>query len=384
MKIKQRFLNRCKFKIHLLLLFSFIAIFSSLACTGEQSKNSYTQTTSVDDEAKSNVQKKNVVVLLHGLNAPNDLEKLQTELGGALSNDKSYEILRLERYNSSKVPISTQADEMYLKIRQNLSEKELDENSSIVLLGDSQGGLVAAEIYRLYNEKLNIVGIIGNHTPWLGAPSVVAPDNKLNELEQTIKPILNNIGDKLDIPGINISQFTNQLGQDNLKNILASYLGVASNDLDPQGQCIKNIKNTLNNINIPVLAIGGHIPFWDGVEYMINFFASDTHLNINGAEIIKLIQNMKVNDPSIAPLIQLLMDNIANQFTSVMGNEQNDLMVPLSSQIMREINNSKIKKVIIENYHHFYGITNHNNLVHAISLFISNCHQGIDCENIII
>jgi hypothetical protein len=362
------------FAVQLHVLLTLFSIFSLCGCGVEGTSSSTSPKSpksprgivvNVDRENQmESLPFKNTIVLLHGLNCPEDLKDVESKLKADLPVS-DFEIMRISRYNSSTVPTTQQADDVYRAILAGFKTKELNQHSPIILIGDSHGGLVAAEIYRLHKHDLNVIGIVGNHTPWEGAPGIRPSDEAIRNLETTIKMI------GMFAPQLLGGMDLNQLS---FKNLLTEYLGSsAGNDLDPTGTFINSIKSTLANIEIPVLAIGGTIEPIAGLLELISFFFQGAPgININSNLIMQNINQFSAGNPLIAGFIQ----GLGQQFIAVIGDAQNDAFLPLSSQIVRNVGNSNIQQLTVPGYHHFYGITQQGKVYGKLLLFIAESFEN--------
>ena len=222
------------------------------------------------------------IVLLHGLNkAASDVQIMKQRLEKAFPNAT---IIALESVNknpnksslinpapSVALPIRKQAHLAYQEIK-----AKLGKDKQLVLVGHSQGGLLAFAMAKIYGHKLNheeqicIKQLITIATPWKGAPVMQHLYNKRKtraKLAQ-LTPILHKIKQGLhkDITerSIRIPKIIRNLLQNFpfLYNYLVStllhhkMLGIA--DLKPTSDFIQNyVAKGLKDFNIPIKAIAG-------------------------------------------------------------------------------------------------------------------------------
>lgn len=305
---------------------------------------------------------KKVIILMHGLNCPEGLKILENNFKGSFSG-QGYEIIRICRYNSCNLTVTQQADETYKKILSELNSRGINKKSPMMLLGSSHGGLVACELYNNYKTRLDIIGIVGDHTPWEGAPGVKPIDQHVINLEANIKSL-----------GVLVPQLLGGLDLSKLsfKNALTVYLGAcAGDDLDPNGEFITKIKSTLLDIDIPVLAIGGTVEPIHGLLELIQFFFQGTGISINLKQALMYIKNVSSSSNEASSLIA----GLESQYTRIIGHTENDAFLPLSSQMAESIQNENITRLSITGYHHFFDIIAHEQVYASLIEYISNIFE---------
>ncbi|MHB9147357.1 MAG: hypothetical protein ACYC2U_02845 [Candidatus Amoebophilus sp.] len=308
-------------------------------------------------EKKINFKK--VIVLFHGLGAPGDTgiaalrEKLKNDI-------KNSEIIILDRNNSGSVPTTQQAGEAYQNLKRQLEQRQLAGNP-VCLFGDSQGGLVALELYRLYKNDLHIVGIVTNHTPLEGAPGVNVKIDDVNKLQKTIK----------DKAGVDIASM---LGNSvNLQDVFTNGIKEpVRKDLTEGSNLLNNVKSTLLNIQIPVLLLGGNVDMKIAIDALLDF-------TIGENPKFKMLKNMGLN---LQDILNQLSSEVLEELKKNLGNiigdkgQGNDCFIPYYSQMAQGLpDHPKVERFSSRSYHHFYGTAYHIKVYDKLRTFINQAFE---------
>lgn len=338
---------------------AFFLSFSMIGCGGCGKSAPKSKKATDNPDARKSASFKKVVVLLHGLGCPGDLNGFAEILKKDLPD---YEIITLDRDNSTQAPTTQQADEMYNLLKTKIQEKGLNK-PSICLLGDSHGGLVALEIYRKYKNELNIRGIITNHSPLEGAPGLTASPDSIDKFKAALKDIMLNSKDAFLVSGANM------LGQFDIKALLVDKINqVVINDLTANSPLLKNINSTLSTIQIPVMPLAGKVDVKMGIVALLGFVFTNNQDNLIRPilpQIKKALDNASLN--SIQNLEMTFGEVIAGK-----GNDKaNDCFIPYYSQVGEHIKASPtVSGFRSSRYHHFYGMSNHKIMYDKIIQFI--------------
>ena len=299
-------------------------------------------------------QPKNVIVLFHGLDSHDNKE--MREFAQKLNSDfPDLLVINLNRYNSSRITINVQAKEAYQALKKELWKYNVEDHSipNVILIGDSQGGVLALEIFRAYKQKciknakvpnkdhlkIKIVGIITHHSPLEGVRLI--QDNMLNGLTTG----LNNPLTRLTITHLaNISFLSNSATfLSTAGNQLANYANaVGVQDLDPHSICITCVRSTLEKATIPILAIGGTVASLEGIHALV----LKTTKNNPGVTINDL--NATANTVKI---IGLNIPGQVNQMITGSSGGEHDGLIPLSSQLAAHIQAPKLERLRITGSH---------------------------------
>jgi pimeloyl-ACP methyl ester carboxylesterase len=291
---------------------------------------------------------KKVIILLHGLNSPDDsgIAAIRNKL---MSDMKNTVVMALKRKNSGSVSTAHQGQEAYITLKKELSKGGLIKNP-VYLIGDSHGGLVALELYRQHKDDLNIAGIITNHSPLEGAPGINAKQSDVEELKKILnkfKPFLDNAGVSMDLSKINP------------KDIITNHVEKpVIEDLTKGSGLLTNIETTLRDIHVPVLLLAGKVTSLEvGLSALIEF---STEQNVSGLLNLAFL---------LAPGLKTDLDKI---FTAIIGAQEHDAFIPLYSQMAQHTSvSSMVKRSPHDDYHHFYGMANHQKVYNEIVSFIN-------------
>jgi pimeloyl-ACP methyl ester carboxylesterase len=291
---------------------------------------------------KSNQQ---VIVLLHGLINTNALKSLEKKLAATFSHLK---IIFLNRDNSLALSIPNQAKYTFEQLKNlGLTDQEM------ILIGDSQGGLVAFELFNTYQKELKLKGIIANHTPWQGTPGTQKIEKAVNEIRKFLEQQL------LHFP------LAHQEGIKKKIDLLTAHILFqnlhGATDLNPDSPFIKKVAQLLPNISIPILSLSGN------VDQFGKAIIDTMHTKLNYQKNI-LIDNLIAN--CLTPCKQ--------KWDYFIGEgSPNDLLVPIASQMATQINfdNTLFKTHYITGYHHFSSMSNtpeaYDMIVKSIEAFLN-------------
>ena len=353
------------FNIQFSVLLTLFLAFSIVGCEGCDSPapKGKKQKTRFNDLPDS----KKVIVLFHGLNSDGDLGI--KKLGEKLAKDiKNAEIIILDRENSGTISTTDQAEEEYAKLKKQMEDKGLV-GHPVCLIGDSQGGLVALELYRMHKDDLNIKGIITNHSPLEGAPGAHASRTAVNDFEVAVKKLLPKLTGmlpefKLDISQLNFSNFFEKEMDEVIKE-----------DFKDNSSVLKNIQKTLQNADIPILILGGEIKTLSGIVELILFFLGD-NLELS-SEQINQIRIFAALSPAAAMGFQEELNDVEKKFNDIIGDESNDIFLPLYSQMGEHISkSSKVQEHHFYGYHHFYGMSEYQEAYKKITGFIDQAFEN--------
>jgi pimeloyl-ACP methyl ester carboxylesterase len=325
-------LNKQYFGIKVRTLFSLLALFSFLGCgfdnkfeqaqpfeyQGFKTEESLSKGELASEASEEN--KEQAVVLVHGLADQGGLNALQKDL---LKDFREHNIpvIAFDRSNSQTSSLEQQAQEVFDTLQRQAA------NKGIVLLGDSQGGVLIALVTLNYGSKLNIKGIITNHSPWEGAPIAALTEQHLNQF--MLDPAVNGIAMLLQFMGINLKQL--------LKDNLASFThGPGAKDLQPNSLVIQKIKNQLSSIQVPIVAIGGD------------------QTNLTEALLTLLGYGQLGNNPMLGQI----GNTLAPAWNQLVGSNNHDFIIPTGSQLAENTpKGTNFKPISIPGYHHYVPLT---------------------------
>ena len=327
-----------------LLVAKLILVISITGCVGSSKKDIISSSNNRSTVA--------VIVTLHGLNSPNDpnIASLARKLNIDVKDTKT---IILNRYNSTTSSTKTQAEEAYIALKKQMNKQNLTD-IPVFLIGYSQGGLVGLELYRINEVKkeFKLSGVITYHSPLEGAPGVNLTPQNIQELKSACMNIMR--------PSPIFTPLTNMIANLDLDKILNHNIGSAiKGDLTPGSHLLEQTKTTLSTINIPVLALGGKIKPNDILFTLMSFAtqgkSSKYFLNMLPANSLKQLEQ---------------------QLISIIGDTDNDALIPTSSQIGQHIINNNITRRTWLNQPHFYGMTKNSEVYNEIKEFITNCLQN--------
>ncbi|MGI2298874.1 esterase/lipase family protein [Candidatus Cardinium hertigii] len=292
------------------------------------------------------VHTKPLIVLFHGLGA--NVSSLKT-LQEALENEFGKEsVVVLDNILPEKTAIFSIKDQSNKCFNKLSEDKPNLQHSPTLLIGHSQGGLRAYNMFHQYKDELNVKGIITLATPWEGAPlldtietlnqcdTITGIKNKELYSKYFTPPVLNDMYKLSDSMG----QPTNWIEQElvrRLENLVVAEFIAGCYDLKPGSIFLNSIKDALPEEEVPILAIGG------GASDFKIFLPKETshetshdfkHLNSAWTKII--VGETDLNETDFD-----LIDN------------KHDMIVPLYSQLAWHITNKEnFKRKIIEDAPH--------------------------------
>lgn len=320
---------------------------------------------------------KKVIVLLHGMNAPGDMGIL--ELKSKLDLDvRGAEIIILERENSAIAPMGQQAEEAYHALKEQMKQQGLSVNSPICIVGDSQGGLLALEIYRQYQDNLNIVGVVTNHSPLEGTPGITASEEEIKSFKQALIDLLS-ISTLLRDFNLDKNTISHYINAVDFKQLLTGNMDQrVVRDLPANSPSLQGIKTTLSSIQIPVLILGGYADILTSMRSLFGFASQHpTYRNLI-TTILKILDDLvlQIKDKPNVYLTQLL-NQLEGAFGTVIGNKENDSFVPLYSQMATNISvSSSVVRDVRPGYHHFFGMTTDKDIYLSIVKFINQAFEA--------
>jgi len=298
-----------------------------------------------DKKIAKKEKEKKAIVLIHGMRSEKGLDYLMGKLNAqALSlpeDEFDLNVLSINRDNGSTVnqSIADQAKDTYTKLANFISD--INERD-IVLLGESQGGIVAWNLFKQHPE-LKIRGIITNHTPWKGTPAVDVTQQKLNELKELFNKI-------------NLGIFINNTLQAFFDNLTR---GQGVKDLSPASDCIKQVQANLKNTSIPIFALAGDLgnTNQDFITAFLDIFLSSASnvLPFMPTMLLQTIEESKITE-------------IRNKVSEIIGGDsivRHDMLVPVESQMANGISGSNFTTYFKSGYHHFKGVTSEQAVFNA-------------------
>lgn len=198
------------------------------------------------------------VVLLHGLYAhENELkpiaEKLYSQFG------KSLLLIQptcRTRFKSVIQSIDQQTENIFQSINDHLLACNKDLASfPLIIIGYSQGGVVACTLGKCFQGRLNIVGIITLSAPLMGTPLL-----ERNRVD--LKKFMDSAHQGLTLIDYSLAKIKRSMILQTWMRILTrpKWIGIHGlKDIAPNSQCIKDIYSFLEtNQVIPCLLIGTH------------------------------------------------------------------------------------------------------------------------------
>ncbi len=314
-----KFLNRIfqKSKIYLLIIFFYIYCNNSKSLVLPAKTTFYENKISLEhyksgieeiyDNEEEIYNHKKIIIFLHGLATNEEVPDRVANFNKMRKilikrfQDKNLSFYTVPIYNSSTIDIRSNSTEIYNKI----VKKIKGSNYELILIGHSLGGFFAYSIYQKYKKKLDIKGILTIGTPWDGVylSKAKSESNSLllnmviNQLEKKFAPC--------DPAIIDVS----------INSVFLNW-----------------VKSTISNVDIPMCLIGGKS------NYMKNLFK--TRIFSKG-------------------LSGAIFSATGNFEKKLLGSNENDGMVPISSQIAKELK-IKAKRVVVK------SPTLHHNLIREI------------------
>ncbi|CDG49537.1 lipase family alpha/beta hydrolase [Cardinium endosymbiont of Bemisia tabaci] len=196
-------------------------------------------------------QSNTLIILFHGLgNHAASFNTMKEKLEQAFPAVSVVALSSVEGMKSISLSIEEQSainfEELSTKV-EDLAQK------SIILIGHSQGGLRAYAFLRKY-EHLNIKGLVALATPWEGVPGARV-DAEMLAHHLTV-PVLNDLRElSLDL-GYAQTDLEKQLIL-NVQDNQSVCLFPGGKDLIEGSAFLREVKKSLPNVPIPILAIGG-------------------------------------------------------------------------------------------------------------------------------
>lgn len=286
----------------------------------EEKELKYSSPSKSESKQEMSPDQEQLVALFHGLADENGLNELQQKL---LAEFHIYNIpiVAFSRSNSQTSSLEQQAQEVYNTLKKQAA------NKGIVLMGDSQGGVLVALVTLNYGKQLNIKGIITNHSPWEGAPVASLTEQELHQF--MLDPTVNGITLLLSIMGIDLKQILKA----NLEHFTQ---GPGAKDLQTNSPVIQKIKSQLAHIQVPIVAIGGEQV--SIMEALLHLFGISSMAN--------------------SPHFLQIGNDIAPAWNQLVGSNNHDFLIPTSSQLATHITKgANFKGISIAGYHHYASLT---------------------------
>jgi pimeloyl-ACP methyl ester carboxylesterase len=351
-------------------LFSFFILLVLIGCSCDKgSKNSPKDKGSKFEKSESKSgEPGKAIILFHGLY---DVDtKTETSnlayLEDVLKKDfLDCTILIPSRLDSGTSSIEEQARNMF-----NIVKDKRLLNKDFVLVGDSQGGLVAFSFYDQFKDQVKIKGLITNHTPWEGAPIINSNKNDIKSFSDKLATLIDaNPSTKKEIDDIAqafgfTSITTKEMIYTTILNALADYQedGKAGiKDLQPNSPFISSISKKLPTSTIPILALAG-----TEVEFSEAFLSLLSSLSLDMLDSIKKLDKANLN--SLEPEWAKIVGALSNK---------HDVFVPTDSQVAATLKGKNVgfKRLVYNKYHHFLGMQNktiYNQLIKTIESYFEN------------
>jgi pimeloyl-ACP methyl ester carboxylesterase len=318
------------------------------------------------DKKKNQNTRKKAVILIHGINSKNELNHLQKALAKDLNSSKTnlMKIVALNRNNdySCNYSIEEQANFSFRQLEKKIPDiKQRD----IVLFGNSQGGLLAWELYNLYKKQLNIKGIITNHTPWEGAPAINMSDNEaiISELTEGLVNVVNESA-HLD------QSFLSRLVKKKLDKMIEKKLplffkkvtvGRGAQDIAAHSTYLQKVAEELKKNHPPIFALGG---------YSLSTAKDLLPLMNKNLLFFKKKENLLTVE-NLAELAKI-WDYVVGGGKVV----EHDLLVPTTSQIAENIRGENFDHKLIFDNPHFSDILAkklvYQTIIEKINMYFAN------------
>ncbi|CDG49963.1 esterase/lipase family protein [Cardinium endosymbiont of Bemisia tabaci] len=284
-----------------------------------------------------------LIVLFHGLGADaSSFSMLKKQLEQTFPSASVVALTSIPKEKTALYSIKEQGNKCFTDLSDSINLQR-----PTLLIGHSQGGLRAYNMFDQYKDKLNVKGIITLATPWEGAPILDTID-RLNQLDRITKvknealyleyftlPVLND----MCTLSYSMGQPTNWIEQElvcRLENLVVSEVIAGCYDLKPGSIFLNSIQDTLSEEEVPILAIGGglsdfkiFLPKESSYESSYDF----KHLNSAWTKIIVGETDLGETDLDVK--------------------DKHDMIVPLYSQLAWHITNKgNFKRKIIEDALH--------------------------------
>jgi pimeloyl-ACP methyl ester carboxylesterase len=194
--------------------------------------------------------KKKAITLLHALwSTASCFQEAKQKLAANLPKD--VEIISLTEPETSSKSIAQQA----VRLKEALLARSMDRaNYELILLGHSQGGLRGYQFYQEFGEQFDIKGLITMGTPWEGAPTA-----KITK--ETTNAYLNSLVVHYCLKG---GEYfwprARPLTPEVIDMAFDKYLPTHEpgvQDLVPNSAFLRNVATSLEDNQLPILAIAG-------------------------------------------------------------------------------------------------------------------------------
>ncbi|MCP3659812.1 MAG: hypothetical protein GY830_05660 [Bacteroidetes bacterium] len=285
------------------------------------------------------------IILIQGLkidkNSPDYIEDLKAKLEGKFTKAKII----------TKINPKCKEDSIEKQSQKIFNEIQSYKNEKIVLIGHSQGANKAALILKKAEKHdFKNISMIGIGGPIEGAEALFNMKEKLQNLNkpensQILKDFIKDIFKGLDDDSIDILM-------ESFLNIFVRFIDISNEegilDLKKQSPHIKEIENYLSKTNKNVLLVGTKSKFYD---FIMNYLK---HLKPKMDENEKIELKNKYEKIELKNKYEKKIDSLFNKF--IIGSkieEENDLLIKISSQCAYDINNKNIVRKEFNNITHF-------------------------------
>jgi pimeloyl-ACP methyl ester carboxylesterase len=343
-------------------LVSIVILLGISGCLGHSSKTFNTSFANKQAHT-ADEQPRQVLILFHGLGDLQGQESGLKYLGEQLKKlFPELTIIAPPRLDSETCSIKQQAKATLDMLK---LSKLADED--LVLLGESQGGLVAFSLYDQFQDQLKIKGIITNHTPWQGAPITDPADQDIRAFAQIFGKL---VATSTDIQVIEAIQQLKSVYQTDISSILYNFLQAALHPYKQESNCgvtemkpgssfLKELETNLPKVQVPILALAGtQIHFQEAFPLL---------LQATGGEQFKGLIDM---------MAKINLDGLEPFWAKVIGAKTNehDVFIPLYSQTAANFigTNTYFTVKTYPRYHHFMGMSSleqNNTIVETIKKY---------------
>ena len=201
--------------------------------------------------AKTRVaNKEEVIVLLHGIGSnAKSFEVLQEKLETAFPFTQVIALTSSEGPKSVLASIEDQATAAFIELQEKI--KNLTD-SSILIIGQSQGAMRGYKFLKKHADKLNIKGLITLGAPWEGAEGArMTPFMLEKQLTQEVKNELELLSTSMGYEPEHLE--TNLKLEVQQNQAMCAFPGAS--DLIVGSNFLKQVAQDLQNIKIPILSI---------------------------------------------------------------------------------------------------------------------------------
>lgn len=265
------------------------------------------------------------IILLHGLwSKASYLQGTEQKLKASLRSD--IEIIALTEYETSSQSIAQQAT----RLKEALLARGIGkDNYKLILLGHSQGGLRGYKFYQEFGAQFDIKGLITLSTPWEGAATAKITKETINAYLNSFVVYYCLKGGGYFWPRVR------QLTPEYINMAFDKYLPTHEpgvQDLVPKSAFLRNVATSLEDNQLPILAIAGS--------------------NVN-------VKKVLLDDTTYARYIRRLPAGVINAAYAYIIVKQiwgkHDMAVPLASQLAQNArkNDSFESYIVLNSIHDF-------------------------------